>query len=481
MEIKIFKTESIDAQLGIAVLTSKDSAFKPAFLSENEYNYMKTRIEKGDSFITINQFHRMIFIVILDSEKQIHLMLEDARKAGYKVQAALAEAGFEKINAFHTESNEDALLAFTEGAVLGSYHFQKYLKKNEDKKSTLKELGLVCPPLSENKILKLSNVLKALYHVRDLINEPVSFLTAEQLAAEFKQMGEEAGFSVEILNKKKIETLKMGGLLAVNKGSVDPPTFTIMEWKPKNAINKKPYVLVGKGIVYDTGGLSLKPTSDSMDYMKCDMSGAAIACGVMYAISSNKIPLHVIALAPATDNRPSGNAYAPGDIITIMDGTNVEVLNSDAEGRIILADALVYAKKYDPELVIDLATLTGSTSVIIGSFGMVAMGTASQEIKAEIFKSSENVFERMVELPLWDDYSELLKSDIAEIKNVGGKEAGAIVAGKFLERFTSYPWLHFDIASVAFSKKLDNYRGKGGTGFGMRLLYDFFSRLCQDN
>jgi leucyl aminopeptidase len=164
-----------------------------------------------------------------------------------------------------------------------------------------------------------------------------------------------------------------------------------------------------------------------------------------------------------------------------MDGTNVEVLNSDAEGRIILADALVYAKKYDPELVIDLATLTGSTSVIIGSFGMVAMGTASQEIKAEIFKSSENVFERMVELPLWDDYSELLKSDIAEIKNVGGKEAGAIVAGKFLERFTSYPWLHFDIASVAFSKKLDNYRGKGGTGFGMRLLYDFFSRLCQDN
>jgi leucyl aminopeptidase len=327
----------------------------------------------------------------------------------------------------------------------------------------------------------LTNVFKALYRVRDLINEPVSFLTAEQLALEFKQMGDEAGFNVEILNKKKIESLKMGGLLAVNKGSIDPPTFTIMEWKPKNAINKKPYVLVGKGIVYDTGGLSLKPTPDSMDYMKCDMSGAAITSGVMYSIAANKLPLHVVALAPATDNRPSGNAFAPGDIITIMDGTNVEVLNSDAEGRIVLADALVYAKKYDPELVIDLATLTGSATTIIGSFALVAMGTASAEVKAKIFKSAENVFERMVELPLWDDYAELLKSDIAEIKNVGGKEAGTITAGKFLEHFVSYPWMHFDIASVAFSKKLDNYRGKGGTGFGMRLLYDFFEKLCKEN
>jgi leucyl aminopeptidase len=388
--------------------------------------------------------------------------------------------GFEKLNVFHAENITDVLLAFTEGMVLGSYRFKKYLKSANDKKFALKEIGLICQPLSEQKVLQLTNVLKALYRVRDLINEPVSFLTAEQLALEFKKMGEEAGFKVEILNKKKIEALKMGGLLAVNKGSVDPPTFTIMEWKPENAINKKPYILVGKGIVYDTGGLSLKPTTDSMDYMKCDMSGAAIACGVIYSVAANKLPVHVIALAPATDNRPSGNAFAPGDVITIMDGTNVEVLNCDAEGRIILADALVYAKKYDPELVIDLATLTGSASIIIGPFALVAMGTASSEVKAKIFKSAENVFERMIELPLWDDYLEMLKSDIAEIKNVGGKQAGTILAGKFLERFTSYPWLHFDIAPVAFSKKNENYRGKGGTGFGMRLLYDFFSKLCQD-
>ncbi len=480
MDIRINKIESLDAQSSIAVLATKESVFDVSFLSDNEYNYVKTRIDKGDSFITINQFHRLVFILILDSKKQFHLMLEDARKSGFKVQIALSEMGFEKLNVFHAENNTDVLLAFTEGAVLGAYRFKKYLKSSEDKKSTLKELGLICQPLSELKIVQLTNVFKALYRVRDLINEPASFLTAEQLALEFKQMGDEAGFIVEILNKKKIETLKMGGLLAVNKGSVDPPTFTIMEWKPKNAINKKPYVLVGKGIVYDTGGLSLKPTLDSMDYMKCDMSGAAIACGVIYSIAANKLPIHVIALAPATDNRPSGNAFAPGDVITIMDGTNVEVLNSDAEGRIILADALVYAKKFDPELVIDLATLTGSTSVIIGPFAIVSMGTASTEIKGKIFKSAENVFERIIELPLWDDYSEMLKSDIAEIKNVGGKQAGTILAGKFLERFTSYPWMHFDIASVAFSKKNESYRGKGGTGFGLRLLYDFFAKLCQE-
>jgi leucyl aminopeptidase len=161
-----------------------------------------------------------------------------------------------------------------------------------------------------------------------------------------------------------------------------------------------------------------------------------------------------------------------------MDGTNVEMLNADAEGRMILADALVYAKNYDPELVIDVATLTGAASIAIGPYALVAMGTASTEIKNSLIKSGEQVFERIVEFPLWDEYGELIKSDIAEIKNVGGKSGGAITAGKFLEHFTSYPWMHFDIAGVAFSKKNDNYRGKGGTGFSMRLLYNFFENLA---
>jgi leucyl aminopeptidase len=189
------------------------------------------------------------------------------------------------------------------------------------------------------------------------------------------------------------------------------------------------------------------------------------------------LPLHIVALVPATDNRPSGNAYAPGDIVTIMDGTHVEMLNSDAEGRMILADALVYAKRYDPELVIDVATLTGAAANAIGPYALVSMGTASNEVKNCLATSGDKVFERIVEFPLWEDYAEALKSDIADIKNVGGKNAGAITAGKFLEHFTSYPWMHLDIAGVAFSKKNDSYRGKGGTGFGMRLLYDYFAQI----
>lgn len=477
MDIKIIKANTLDEQSNIALIATKESAFDVSFLSDRENNYLKQQIDKGESFIAINQYHRLIFVIILDLKKPFYLMLEDARKAGFKLQSALSEQMFDRIIALHAENNKNVLLAFTEGLALGSYSFNKYQTNIKDKKASLKEIKLICKTVTEPEISNIVNVLKALYFVRDMINEPASFLNAGQLAAEFQKMGQEAGFSVEVLNKGKIENLKMGGLLAVNKGSVDPPTFSVMEWKPENAVNAKPYVLVGKGIVYDTGGLSLKSTVDSMDYMKSDMSGAAIVAGVMYSIAANKLPIHTIALAPATDNRPSGNAYAPGDIVTMMDGTNVEVVNSDAEGRMVLADALVFAKKYNPELVIDVATLTGSAKGAIGAFGLVAMGNASAEIKQKLVNSSEKVFERMVEFPLWDDYLELIKSDIAELKNSGDKNAGAITGGKFLQHFTSYPWMHFDIAGVAFSKKTDNYRGKGGTGFGMRLLYDFFQNL----
>jgi leucyl aminopeptidase len=476
MTIRVYKTDSIDQQASIAVLASKESVFDASFLSEKEFNYVKLKIDKGDTFISINQYNRLVFIAVIDKQKPLSILLEEARKAGYKVQASLNDCKFKNINIFHAENNAEALLAFTEGILLGSYKFIKYFKNQEDKKPSLEEVGVICQPLSQKAIDELVNVSSALCEVRNLVNEPVSSLNAEQLALAIDGLCKTNGCTVEIFNKNKIEALKMGGLLAVNKGSIDPPTFTIVEWKPENPINNKPYVLVGKGIVYDTGGLSLKPTSDSMDYMKCDMSGAAIVAGVLAAIAANKLPLHIVALIPATDNRPSGNAYAPGDVIHIMDGTTVENLNSDAEGRLILADALIYAKKYDPELVIDVATLTGAASVAIGPYALVALGTASKEVKEKLNESGEYVFERIVEFPLWDDYAELIKSDIADLKNVGGKNAGAITAAKFLEHFTTYPWMHFDIAGVAFSKKNDNYRGKGGTGFGMRLLYDFFKR-----
>ena len=306
---------------------------------------------------------------------------------------------------------------------------------------------------------------------RDLVNEPLSFLTAEQLGKEVQKMGKEAGFKTEVFNKAKIESLKMGGLLAVNKGSIDPPVFITMEHKPKGAVNKKPYIFVGKGVVYDTGGLSLKPT-EGMATMKCDMGGAAAVAGALYAIAKANLPVWVIGLAPVTDNRPDGNAVVPGDVITISDGTTVEVLNTDAEGRLILSDALVYAQKHDPLFVVDLATLTGAAARAIGRYGIVALGTATDDFD-KLKVSGNQVHERLVEFPLWDDYSELLKSDIADIKNIGGITAGATTAAKFLERFTTYPWVHLDIAGPAFLDAPDAYRGKGGTGSGVRLLFDF--------
>jgi leucyl aminopeptidase len=382
------------------------------------------------------------------------------------------------ITIVQTGGNPESLLAFAEGLALANYQFLKYFSDKDKKKNSLEEIKILNDKLGEEKISQLLFCIEAVYHTRDLVNEPLSFLTAVQLSLEIEKLGQEAGFSVETLNKKKIESLKMGGLLAVNKGSIDPPTFSILEYKPAKAINSKPYVLVGKGVVFDTGGLSLKPTPDSMDYMKCDMAGAAAVAGAFYAIAMAKLPVHLIGLIPATDNRPDGNAYVPGDVITMYDGTTVEVLNTDAEGRMLLADALAWAKQYNPELVIDLATLTGAAHAAIGTQGMVGMGNASRQVMDALIKSGYNSYERIAEFPFWEEYGEMMKSDIADLKNIGGKLAGAITAGKFLEHFTDYPYIHLDIAGPSYNKKSDSYRGKGGSGVGVRLLFDFFSKMA---
>jgi leucyl aminopeptidase len=315
------------------------------------------------------------------------------------------------------------------------------------------------------------------YLARNLVNEPLSFLNTRQLCEEVKKISKEAGFKLEILGKKQIQSLKMGGLLAVNQGSSSDPAFLTLSWKPENSGNKKPLILVGKGIVYDTGGLSLKPTADSMDYMKSDMSGAAAVAAIMYAIALLKLPVYVVGLIPATDNAIGNQAYVPGDVIRMHNKKTVEVLNTDAEGRLILADALSYAIKFKPALVIDIATLTGSAAMAFGHYAMAIMGTASDKVLSSLEKSSHKTCERMVRLPLYEDYKELLKSDIADIKNIGGRVAGAITAGKFLESFTEFPWIHMDIAGPAWVNKETHYYSKGGTGFTVRLLVDFIGNF----
>jgi leucyl aminopeptidase len=224
--------------------------------------------------------------------------------------------------------------------------------------------------------------------------------------------------------------------------------------------------------------MNLKP-GDSMSTMKEDMSGAAAVASAIYAIATAELPVHVIGLMPATDNRPGPKAIVPGDIIKMQSGLTVEVLNTDAEGRLILADALSYAKKYTPSLVIDLATLTGSAIRAVGRIGIVAMQIKASKDLEQLKESGMETYERIVEFPTWDEYGEGIKSEVADIKNVGPAEAGAITAGKFLEKFTDYPYIHLDIAGPAFLDKRDSYRGQGGTGVGVRLLFDFIKKQAK--
>lgn len=395
--------------------------------------------------------------------------LEKMRVAGYEIRTKLSKEAKE----LFISGKGASALALAEGLALSNYQFLKYFKDADKKRYQLENITLL-DAFEAKDISRLNNTTKAVYWSRDMVNEPLSYLTAPQLAKEIKAFESVENLTVKVLDKKKIEELKMGGLLAVNLGSIDEPTFTIVEYKPKNPKNKKPIVLVGKGVVYDTGGMSLKPTAGSMDSMKSDMGGAACMAGAIYAAAMNELDLHLIALIPATDNRPGGNAYVPGDVITMYDGTTVEVLNTDAEGRMILADALAYSNELDPELVIDAATLTGAAVAAIGQKASCVMGNAKQETIDALVKSGYNVHERLAQMPFWDDYAEEVKSAIADLKNLGGKYAGSITAGKFLEHFVKSPYIHLDIAGPAYLDSVDNYKGKGGTGVGVRLLNNFF-------
>jgi leucyl aminopeptidase len=394
---------------------------------------------------------------------------EDWRVAGANLYKKLKE---EKVETAHLsgldQMNQESKQFFLEGLLLSSYNFNKYKK---DAKSAVIAVSIDAESVSAAELQELNNIVGAISQTKTMVNEPVNFLDALKFGEITVEAGKAFGFETEILHKKEIEALKMGGLLGVNQGSTIPPTFNIMKYKPANAVNSKPLVLVGKGVTFDTGGYSLK-VGGSMPGMKSDMAGGAAVLGIISAITQNNLPYYVIGIVPATDNKISGNALVVDDVITMMDGTTVEVLNTDAEGRLVLADALTYAKRFDPALVIDMATLTGASAAITGPFGIAMAGNAQEQMNA-LKVSGENTYERLFQLPFWKEYEELLKSDIADLKNIGGPIGGATTAGKFLEHFTDYPWIHLDIAGAAFIDKPSGYKQSGGTGVAVRLIYDF--------
>ena len=458
------------------VLWNKSNTSMLKGMSKELAAHIQAMAKEGKDRVIEQSAGNSKYFFIVDGADLSARTIEKWRGAGNEVQQAANAQMVDSVWVKSEGVDESITYAFAEGMALGNYKFTKYLKDGKSKQPTLQQLFIQDTHLSEKKQRELFTLVNATHLSRTLVNEPVSYLTAEKFSEEMVKAGKEAGFTVKVLHKKQIEALKMGGLLGVNKGSIDPPTFTIMEYKPAKAKNKKPLVLVGKGVVFDTGGLSLKPTPGSMDEMKCDMAGAAAVVGAMYAVAANKLPVHVIGLVPATDNRPGMNAIVPQDVLTISDGTTIEVMNTDAEGRLILADALVYAQKYNPDLVIDLATLTGAAIRAIGTYASATMGTASGETMANLEEAGNEVWERVIEFPLWSEFGDELKSDVADMKNLGGGNGGHISAGKFLEHFTKYPWIHIDIAGTAWNGGAQSYRTKGGTGVGVRMLYQFIQK-----
>ncbi len=462
--IRLEHYDEVQVQSTLVIISDKKTKLDKN-LGEEIVLFHKKFQKSDDKFDFIKGLNGSTYFVKSDQQA------EELRVIGAKIIAQLSKEA-KSLTLIGSASDQ---LFIAEGMILASYQFIKYFKDADKKKLNLESICL-SKDVSAKKLAELSDTAKAVFWARDRVNEPVSHLNASQLAEAISELGNEAGMTVQVLEKTQIESLKMGGLLAVNKGSIDQPTFTIVEYKHEKAINKKPIILVGKGVVYDTGGLSLKPTPGSMDVMKSDMAGAACMAGTIYLAALQKLKLHIIALIPATDNRPGLNAYAPGDVITMYDGTTVEVLNTDAEGRMILADALAYSNKYKPELVIDAATLTGAALRAIGTKASVIMGNADDKVFDQLEKAGNEVHERTVRFPFWDDYAAEIKSSIADLKNLGGPNAGMITAGKFLEHFVKSPYIHMDIAGPAWLDAKEDYKGQGGTGAGIRLLFNFLKK-----
>ena len=472
--IKAVKTDDSVIVINKAAQLKKYSSLLPyeALLTE------KIKSGKSDLLLFFSNGVKYYVAICFVTEKEISYRLESIRAIGSRIQKMLNKEKTTHANVCGLKDvfSKAESFAFLEGIALSNYQFLKY-KKNKSEGYSLLSLAIENSPLNASELSELHNLLIAIKHTKDIVNEPVNILSAPAFSNEMIQQGIKCGFKVEVLNKSQIKALKMGGLLGVNYGSEDPPTFNILTYKPRNAVNSKPLIFVGKGVVYDTGGYSLK-ISGSMQTMKCDMAGGAAVLGAVSAIALNKLPVYVIGLVPATDNKINSNALVVDDIITMHDGTTVEVQNTDAEGRLILADALSYAKKFDPELVIDLATLTGAAAAITGSYGSAIMGTDTK-YKASLLETGEETYERLAEMPFWKEYSDLLKSDVADLRNIGGPTGGVMTAGKFLQHFTSYNWLHIDIAGPAFLKDSKDYHHKGGSAVGVRLLYQFSKKFAK--
>ncbi|MDR4461639.1 MAG: leucyl aminopeptidase [Nitrospirales bacterium] len=369
----------------------------------------------------------------------------------------------------------DVAQAMVEGLILGGYRFNEY-RTDHSNNNTLQSCTILTnSSTSVEEVKEGANHGKILGEatcfVRDLCNHPANVMTPSRVVTEAKKIARESKVRLKVLDRRQQEKLGMGGLLGVSRGSIEPPQFIILEYTgaPRT---QKPIVFVGKTVTFDSGGISLKP-SENMEQMKADMTGGAEVLATIRAASRLKLPINAIGLLPVTENMPGGRATKPGDILKMLSGKTVEVQNTDAEGRLILADGLAYASRLKPACIIDIATLTGAAAVALGQFAIGMLGN-DDTVKGNLRKAGDHTGERVWEMPLWDEYFEQLKSDVADMRNIGGRGGGMITAAIFLSKFVGdHPWVHLDIASTDWGTVERPYTPKGPTGIGTRLLIQY--------
>jgi len=428
-------------------------------------------------------------VLLLGLGRRTDAKLDSIRQAMATAVKRIKQAGARSfVTPLHGRSIPDTsdlelAQAMTEGALLGTYQFTAYRTNLNGDDGTRVDRMIVIEPAAATQADLKEGIRRgiaaadATIFVRDLCNHPSNIMTPSRIAAEAKQIVKERNVRLKILERRDAEKLGMGAFLGVARGSHEPPKFIVLEYSgagraARNGRRRGPIVLVGKTITFDTGGISLKP-AENMEQMKADMTGGAEVLATVRAAARLRLPLHVIGILPATENMPGGRAIKPGDILKTLSGLTVEVQNTDAEGRLILADGLNYATRFKPSAIVDIATLTGACVVALGQFAIGMFGN-NDALKSRIHRSGLKAGERVWEMPLWDDYFEQLKSDVADMRNIGGRGGGMITAALFLSKFVGEcPWVHLDIASTDWSERERAYIPKGPTGIGTRLLIQY--------
>jgi len=420
-------------------------------------------------------------IVLLGLGKKKDFDPEKLRRAFSKAARTIRELGIPAFAASldsvdGPRSLEDLTEAAVEGVLLGLYQFTNFKTADKKEERKVRAFTLLAAGDSEARRMKAAAqraeiVSKAVWYARDLVSTPSNEMTPTDMARRAKEAAASRKVRLTVLDHARMEKLGMHALLSVARGSMEPARFIILEYDGGKR-GEKPYVIVGKGITFDSGGISLKPP-EKMEEMKADMSGGAAVFAVIKAAAELKLPLNLVGLVPATENLPGGRAYKPGDVLRSMSGKTIEVISTDAEGRLILADALTYAGRFKPKAIIDMATLTGACIIALGDEVIGMMGT-DDGLKNDLRRAAAETGEKLWELPIWDDYAELIKSDVADMKNTGGRPGGAITAAVFLGKFAGdFPWVHLDIAGPAWLSKERHYIPRGASAVGVRLMVRF--------